>query len=111
MSEDWEGKLYCGIALQWNYDRRILKIAMPGSISQQLTKYKHNPLENPVNSFFIPKPRTYGKDSQKTDPPDTIKPTTELETKFIQQVVGIFLYYICAVDMTILDALSNIAST
>ena len=111
MNEDWEGKLYCGITLQWNYNKRILKITMPGYASQQLTKYKHNSPAKPVSTPFIPKPRTYGKDSQKIDPPETTEPTTTLETKLIQQVVRSFLCYARAVDMKILYALSNIAST
>ena len=49
---------------------------MPGYVSNQLTKYKHNPPTKPVDTPLIPKPRTYGKDLQKTDPPDTTSPTT-----------------------------------
>lgn len=111
MSEDWEGKLYCGITLKWYYNKRLLYISMPGYVSIQLTKYKHNRPTKPVDTPLIPKPRTYGKESQKTNPPDTTSLTTESEKKIIQQVVGSFLYYARAVDMAILHALSDITST
>ena len=32
LSEDWEGDLYCGITLTWDYVRRTLDISMPGYI-------------------------------------------------------------------------------
>ena len=56
MSEDWEGNLYCVITLHWYYNKQILKISMLGYVSQQLTKYKHNQLKNPVDTPLIPKP-------------------------------------------------------
>ena len=31
ISVDWEGKLYCGITLEWNYDKRFLDISIPGA--------------------------------------------------------------------------------
>ena len=32
VSTDWEGALYCGITLEWNYKERWLDISMPGYI-------------------------------------------------------------------------------
>ena len=31
VSEDWEGKIYCGINLEWNYREKYVDISMPGS--------------------------------------------------------------------------------
>ena len=28
-NEDWEGKIYCGISLEWNYDERYVDTSMP----------------------------------------------------------------------------------
>ena len=41
LTEDWLGDLYCGINLDWNYDKCTLLISMPGYIKKQLLKYKH----------------------------------------------------------------------
>ncbi len=41
LTKDWSGDLYCGIKLDWNYDKRTLLISMPGYIKKQLLKYKH----------------------------------------------------------------------
>jgi hypothetical protein len=31
LTEDWSGDLYCGIKLDWDYDKRTVDISMPGS--------------------------------------------------------------------------------
>jgi len=41
LTEDWEGDLYCGISLRWDYAKRRLDISMPGYIKKQLLKYEH----------------------------------------------------------------------
>jgi hypothetical protein len=52
----------------------------------------------------------YGKDNQKINPVDD-SPLLDAEgKKYIQQVVGSFLYYARTVDPTILMALSEIAT-
>ena len=35
-SEDWDGDLYCGITLKWDYVKRTLDISMPGYIKKAL---------------------------------------------------------------------------
>jgi hypothetical protein len=41
LTEDWTGDLYCGIKLNWDYDKPTLHISMPGYIVKQLQRYKH----------------------------------------------------------------------
>ena len=45
ISKDWEGALYCGITLKWNYEEGWLEFGMPGYIKKVLQKYK--PLDPP----------------------------------------------------------------
>ena len=40
-SIDWKGSLYCGITLDWNYDKRYLDISMPGYIDK--VRQRFNP--------------------------------------------------------------------
>ena len=41
VSEDWEGKLYCGITLEWNYSERWVDIFIPGYIKRLRQRYEH----------------------------------------------------------------------
>ena len=41
VSTDWEGALYCGITLEWDYNKRWLDISMPGYIKKVLKQYLH----------------------------------------------------------------------
>ena len=41
LSIDWTGSLYCGISLDWNYDKGYVDIAMPGYVKKLLIRYKH----------------------------------------------------------------------
>ncbi len=36
LTKDWMGNLYCGIKLNWNYEKLTLNISMPGYIVKQL---------------------------------------------------------------------------
>ena len=38
MGGDWDGELYCGINLSWNYGEEYVDISMPNYVHKQLTK-------------------------------------------------------------------------
>jgi hypothetical protein len=40
-SKDWEGKLYCGIRFQWDYQNRTVDLFIPGYIPATLHKFQH----------------------------------------------------------------------
>jgi hypothetical protein len=108
--EDWKGNLYCGISLTWNYDKRCVGIAMPTYVAKQLLRYEHPHPMKPQHCPYNPNLIKYGQDNQATDPIDTSPKLNKANKKCIQQIVGSFLYYACAVNPTILMALSAIAS-
>ncbi len=111
--EDWAGDLYCGIKLHWDYAARMLDISMPGYVRRQLLKYKHV-TSHPQHCPYSPEPKKYGSEAQAPlpidTPIDTSRPLGEKEIKAVQKIVGSILYYARAVDMTVLMALSTIAS-
>jgi hypothetical protein len=107
---DWDGDLYCGIKLQWNYNARALDISMPGYVRRQLAKYKHVVSSRPQHCPYSPEPKKYGSEAQSPLPIDTMQPLGDKEIKAVQKIVGSILYYARAVDMTVLMALSTIAS-
>jgi hypothetical protein len=70
ISEDWNGELYCGITLQWDYKSIILDTSIQGYVHKQLVRYKHVRPKKPVDTPLLSVPRTYRTDSQKIIPPD-----------------------------------------
>ena len=110
LSEDWKGDLYCGISLKWDYEERTLDISMPGYIQKALQRYKHERSPRRQDAPYPAAPRIYGAAAQAPSPDDDSPEATEGEIKHIQQVVGTILYYARAVDITVLMALSTIAS-
>ena len=110
LKEDWDGALYCGISLKWNYTQRHVDISMPQYIDKLLARFEHPLPKKPQHSPHSAPPRNFGAsaqqpvdhDSSPTLPPDRIKR--------IQQIVGTIMYYARAVDLTTLVALSSIAA-
>ena len=107
---DWEGSLYCGITLDWHYEDRYVDISMPKYVHKQLLRYAHSPPRRKQYCPYEPNPIRYGKQSDDIEPEEDSPEIDDDGKKFVQQVVGSFLYYARAVDLTILHALSEIAS-
>ncbi len=106
---DWEGSLYCGISLSWDYKNRTVDLSMPKYVHKQLLKYKHTTPKRKQNCPYSPNPIKYGAKIQAPTAPDESPPLSKEDHKYIQQVVGSFLFYARAIDNTILMALSAIA--
>ena len=53
---DWTGGLYCGIKLEWNYEKRYVDISMPGYVKKQLTRYSHVPSNGRRYTPYNPAP-------------------------------------------------------
>ena len=83
---------------------------MPGYIRKQLQKYKHRHPLKPQYALYPTAPHKYGAASQEPMPHNMAPPATKDKITHIQQVVGSILYYAIAVDLTLLMALSAIAS-
>eukprot|EP00957_Ditylum_brightwellii_P064413 4888970-Ditylum_brightwellii.AAC.1 len=62
---DYEGSLYCGISLKWNYALRYLDINMHEYIAEQLIKYGHQKPKCPQHSLHKAPCPAFGKDAQK----------------------------------------------
>ena len=45
ISTDWEGKLYCGMTLDWNYKQQTVNISIPNYVSKYLHKFQHKMLK------------------------------------------------------------------
>ena len=63
MEEDWKGQLYCGIILNWNYDKVYVDISIPNYVANKLTEYGYKPWKRQQYCPYEPNPIIYGKNS------------------------------------------------
>ncbi len=110
LTEDWDGNLYCGIHVKWDYNARTLDISMPGYILKQLQKYRHASPPRPQHCPYTPQPKQFSSKAQRPLLPDVSPPLRDADIKHVQCIIGSILYYAHAVDLTVLMALSRIAS-
>ena len=75
---------------------------MPKYVHKQLLKYKHTTPKRKQNCPYSPNPIKYGAKIQAPTAPDESPPLSKEDHKYIQQVVGSFLFYARAIDNTIL---------
>jgi len=83
---------------------------MPGYIIKLLQKYKHKMPNKLQHCPYTPAPKQYGAKAQAPIPADISPKLSDEEIKEIQCIIGSILYYAWAVDITVLMALSSIAS-
>ena len=110
ISHEWEGTRYLGLTLDWDYENGEVHVSMPGYVKEALTRFK---VVMPKRAQHQPYPhieRKYGATQQYAELEDTSPELNKDEKKFIQEVVGVFLFYARAVDCTMLAALGSIAS-
>ena len=109
ISEYWDGKLYCGLNLEWGYYKREVLVSMTNYVTKALHKFQH---PTPKRAQYAPHQWTlpnYVATKQLTTPFYTSPPIPEEQKRRIQQIIGTFFYYARAVYCTMLPALSTIA--
>jgi hypothetical protein len=104
LTTDWEGKVYSGMSLKWDYKNRTCYISMPGYMSNVLSKFQHDPPKHPQHVTPL-----YGAKTQYVTQYET-PPLTAKQCLNIQTVTGSILYYARAVYPTILMPLNEIAT-
>jgi hypothetical protein len=110
VSEDWTGGRYCGLTLDWDYDKRTCDISMPGYIARALQRFSHPPPAKPQHSPHAWQKPSYGDKIQYAPDSDTSPALDSKETKLVQEILGTLLYYARAVDSTMLAAIGTIAT-
>jgi len=110
ISLDWSGKHYCGLTLDWHYNKNYVDVSMPEYIPNVLHKLKHPTPTKPQHSPHPWTRPTYGAKVQLAQEEDQAPILNPQDTKFIQSVTGSLLYYARAVDPTILPALNEIST-
>ena len=110
IEEDWEGTRYLGMTIDWDYKKREVHLSMPGYVEKALARFGHLQPKYPQHQPHKHTIPTYGATIQYAKAEDTTNLLSKDKKKYIQQVIGTFLYYGEAVDSTMLTTLSSIAS-
>ena len=107
---DWDGKNYCGLQLDWDYQAGHVDISMPGYIDRLLTRLKHPKPNRPVDAPHRWRKPEYGKSIQYNLPIDTSPPLTAPAAILLQSTVGSLLFYSRAVDPSMLPGLNEVST-
>ena len=107
---DWEGTRFIGLTLDWDYSGHKVHLSMPGYITKALAQFAHPAPKKPQHQPHPHMERTYGATIQYAKAPDTAPPLPATNKTYIQQVLGVLIYYGRAVNSTALVALGSIAS-
>ena len=73
MQEDWTGSLYCGITLDWKYEKQYVDIPMPNYVPKQLLAYGRPPPKRAQHTPFEPRPINYVTKSDTIIHEDPVK--------------------------------------
>jgi hypothetical protein len=79
---DWEGQLFCGIHLHWNYEKekRKVRLSMPGYVQKCLQRFQHEKSKQQHAPYPWNEP-AYGQRIQLTDEPDQTPPPCQHRRK------------------------------
>jgi hypothetical protein len=109
LTNDWEGKVYSGMSLKWDYKNRTCDISMPGYVSNVLSKLQHESPQHPRHTPSRYVTPVYGTKTQYATQDET-PPLTAKQCLNIHKVTGYVLYYTRVVDPTVLMPLNDIAT-
>ena len=104
------GSRYLGLTLDWDYIKREVHLSMLDYVPAALIRFHHTAPKKPQHQPFPHVQPKYGETKQYAPDEDTSPPLDEKGKKYIQEVIGTFLYYARAVDATMLPALGTLAT-
>ena len=109
---DPSGTKLLRFVLDWDYPSRKVYLSMPDYVKHALHRLQHSLptwLQHAPQLHNKPK---YGQKIQFSDPQDETKEVflPASDKTFSQQIIGIFLYYVITLDLTMLVALEALAT-
>ena len=107
VSIDWDGMSYCGLTFEWLYKKRYVDVFMPNYVKTALQKYQHSKQNKPQYAPHRWNQPIYGHQVQYTVEPDDSEKLDAKGKRFVQSIVGTFLYYAQSVEPTTLLALTK----
>ena len=109
ISEDWDGKTYCGLNLEWDYYKREVLVWIPNYVTKALHKFQH---PTPKRAQYAPDQwmhPNYCATKQLATPLDTSPPIPEGKKRTRKQIIGSLLYYAHTMDCTMLPTNNTLA--
>ena len=107
---DYTGAKFVGITVKFDRAARTVTLSMPGYVDRALARFGVVRSSRATDSPSIYTPPVYGSRVQQIVTEDTSDPLSAAETKRLQQIVGVFLYYARAVDYTMLCAINKLGA-
>ena len=89
---------------------RHVDLSDPGYVQKKRTNYQHANPKNLQHSLYQAQPIQYGTKVQQPVKSDTSAPLSDEKTKWVQDIVGNFVWYSRVCDHTLAASLSAIAS-
>jgi hypothetical protein len=109
-SQDWSGARYLGTNINWDYINKNVHVSMLNYVPDALIRFQHAPPTKPQHQLYPHVKPAYGATKQYAETIDTSPPLSKEDKKYVQEVVGTFLYYAQFVNSTMLTALGSIAT-
>ncbi len=107
---DWDGQQYLGMNLDWDYTGQDVHVSMLDYVPEALARFQHKPPRTPQHQPYPHIKPTYGATAQYTKDVNTTPLLYKKGKKYIQEVIGTFLYYGRCVDSTMLTALGSLVT-
>jgi hypothetical protein len=104
-----EGERYYRLTIKCDYTGQKVHLSIQSYIENALKHFQHPPPIIPQDQLHPHISKTYGAKVQHANLPDNSPPPDKAGKKFIEEVMGVFLYLAKAVDLTMLTMLSALA--
>ena len=102
---------FVGLSLNRDYTNITVDFSMPKYVEVDLHKFKQQTPMKPQDASHLWYRPTYGAATQYADPEDNLAPLPPEGITMVRKTVGTFLYYVVAVDSTMLVARSDLTAT
>jgi hypothetical protein len=91
LTKDWLRDQFCGIQLDWDYNKWTVDISMPRNVKKKLQEYGHIMKSWIQMCPYSPEPKKIGTEAQAPLPPDKSPKLNGKGIKRVQQIVGSIL--------------------
>jgi hypothetical protein len=109
-SQDWSSVRYLRMTINWDYINKSVRVSMLDYVPEALIRFHHMPPAKPQQQPYPHIKPMYGATKQYAETIDTSPPLSKEDKKYVQEVVGTFVYYAQCIDSTMLTALGSIAT-
>jgi hypothetical protein len=96
--------------MDWDYNGHKVHVSMLDYVPKALMRFQHQAPNKPQHQLYPHIKPNNGVKAQYTEDMDTSALLPSKDKKFIQEIIGTFLYYAQCINSTMLAALGSIAT-